>query len=162
MQLQLSGAPHQVRGVSMKRNGRGYWATDNPQHSEELYVSPIKCNLNVSIKGGVLLEAAKIFDPLSLYLLLTIRSRVLIRSRWKNDSGWEEPLQPAILSDWKELAEDLSGLSDRRFCRRAYCGRAVWRYVPFFATLPMRHMSLLRISCRMVGFPCLRRLRLCL
>ena len=90
--------------------------------SEKIHVAPVKCDPSASTKRGVLSESAKIFDPLSLCLPVTVRSRVLIRTMWQNDYGWDDPLPPEILSVWEDLAEDLSGLSDFHFNRQAVVG----------------------------------------
>ncbi|CAE1154854.1 unnamed protein product [Acanthosepion pharaonis] len=66
--------------------------------SEEMHVGHVKCDPNASTKWGVLSEAAKIFDPLYLCLPVTVRSRILIRSVWKNCLCWNDPLPTAVLN----------------------------------------------------------------
>ncbi|CAE1332534.1 unnamed protein product [Acanthosepion pharaonis] len=55
--------------------------------SEEMHVGRVKCDPDASTKRGMLSEAAKIFDPLSFCLPVTVRSQILIRSVWKNGLG---------------------------------------------------------------------------
>ena len=77
------------------------------------------CDPSASTKRRILSETSKLFDPLSLCLPVTVRSRVLLRTMWKKQFGWDDPLPSEILSSWRELAKDLSGLSDIHFDREA-------------------------------------------
>lgn len=86
--------------------------------TEELFVPHTECDANASSKRSILSETAKVFDPLSLYLPVTIRSRILIRAMWKDGMGWDDIASPAIQSVWKELAGELSRLGDLHFDRR--------------------------------------------
>ena len=48
----------------------------------------------------------------------TDRSHVLLRTMWRKQFGWDDPFPPEIFSSWRELAKDLSGLSDIHFNRQ--------------------------------------------
>ena len=87
--------------------------------SEKLHVAPVQWDPGASTKRRILSETSKLFDPLSLCLPVTVRSRVLLRTMWRKQFGWDDPLPPEILSSWRELAKDLSGLSDINFNRQA-------------------------------------------
>ena len=87
--------------------------------SEKLHVAPVQCDPGVSTKRRILSEASKLFDTLSLCLPVTVRGRVLLRTMWRKQFGWDDPLPPEILSSCRELAKDLSGLSDIHFNRQA-------------------------------------------
>ena len=87
--------------------------------SEKLHLAPVQCDPSASTKRRILSETSKLFDPLSLCLPVTVRSRVLLRTMWRKQFGWDDPLPPEIMSSWRELAKDLSGLSDIHFDRQA-------------------------------------------
>ena len=87
--------------------------------SEKLHVAPVQCDSGASTKRRILSEASKLFDPLSLCLPVTVQSRVLLRTMWRKQFGWDDPLPPEILSSWREFAKDLSGLSGIHFNRQA-------------------------------------------
>ena len=109
--------------------------------SEEMHISPINWDPSASTKREVLFGAAKIFDPLSLCFSVTVRSWVLLGTMWKNGSGWDDPLPPEVLGGWREVARDLSGLSNSLFNRQALVG---WQPgdMYLFLTLLRRHMGL--------------------
>lgn len=85
--------------------------------SEKLRTAPVKCDPSASTKRQILSESAKVFDPLSLCLPVTIRSRILVGELWKRGVQWDEEVSPEFQSSWRNLAEDLPKLSDMHFCR---------------------------------------------
>ena len=70
-------------------------------------------------KRTILSEASKIFDPLSLCLPVTIRSRLLMRELWKKKLEWDQPVPEALRNEWKNIAGDLSLLKNLEFPRRS-------------------------------------------
>ena len=96
----------------------GYWY--DPL-SEKLRIAPVRCDASASTKRRILSESARIFDPLSLCQPGTI-SRILVEELWKRGLNWDEEVPPEFQSSWKNLAEDLSKLSDMHFSRQARDG----------------------------------------
>jgi len=90
--------------------------------TEEMSVTPVKCDPCASTKRRILAEAAKVFDPLSLCLPVTLRGRVLVAKLWKEGLNWDEQIPDRFLPLWKALAQDLSGLSDVMFGRSVFQG----------------------------------------
>ena len=41
-------------------------------------------------KRGILCQTSKLFDPLSLYLPVTVRSKILMRELWSQNLSWDE------------------------------------------------------------------------
>lgn len=60
--------------------------------SETLHVAPVRCNLGAWTKRQILFEVAKVFDPLSLCLPVTVRSRFLFGMLWKKGLGLDVQL----------------------------------------------------------------------
>ena len=44
----------------------------------------------VTTKRDLLSQISKVFDPLSLFLPVTIRGRLLMRATWQSKIGWDE------------------------------------------------------------------------
>ena len=53
---------------------------------------------------------------------MTIRNRALVGELWKRGLNWDEEVPPEFQSSWKNLAEDLSKLTDMHFSRQARDG----------------------------------------
>ena len=87
--------------------------------SDTLHLSKTCLDVNANTKRKILSETSKLFDPLGLYLPVTIRSKTLIRKLWANKRQWDEKLSEEELAPWKSLCKDVSFLSDVSFPRCA-------------------------------------------
>ncbi|XP_074641191.1 uncharacterized protein LOC141898937 [Tubulanus polymorphus] len=68
-------------------------------------------------KRIILQKAASIHDPLGLLLPVTIRSRILLQSIWKQNYDWDDPLSHEICKMWYCIINDIHESLDTRFSR---------------------------------------------
>ena len=87
---------------------------------DSIKVPPHSCDMEVSIKRKILSsETSKVFDPLSLYLPVTVWSRQLMRESWRQKLLSRDDAVPQNMSPvWRMLAKDLSALDSVSFPRR--------------------------------------------
>ena len=52
---------------------------------------------------------SKLFDPLGLYLPVTVRSKIIMRELWSQNLSWDENVMEKHL--WSQLAHDLTSLN---------------------------------------------------
>lgn len=71
----------------------------------------------VNTKRDLLSNISKIFDPLSLYLSVTIRGRLLMRKTWEKKMQWDEEIDKEIEDSWLQLTSHLESLKDISFHR---------------------------------------------
>ena len=64
-----------------------------------------------STKRGVLSRLSTVFDPLGVLAPYMLPAKCLIQSLWRKNKGWDEPLDEADQSIWKDWLEDLMRLS---------------------------------------------------
>ena len=67
-------------------------------------------------------QSSKIFDPLSLCVPVTVRSKQLISKLWKRKRSrnhWDETVNVELCKEWSVLSGDLQSLSDIQFLRLA-------------------------------------------
>lgn len=96
---------------------RMYWET-NTTSIKTIKVSPCIQDVTASTKRKVMLEASKVFDPLSLYLPVTVRSRILRRELWRHKLDWDDVVPEDWTKVWRTLAKDLLELDSIPFPRR--------------------------------------------
>ena len=60
-------------------------------------------------KRGISCQTSKLFDPLGLYLPVTVRSKILMRELWSQNLSWDENVMEKHL--WSQLAHDLTSLN---------------------------------------------------
>ncbi|XP_024888844.1 uncharacterized protein LOC112465504, partial [Temnothorax curvispinosus] len=68
-------------------------------------------------KRRVLLETARLFDPLGWLAPVVIRAKILIQSAWLQRLEWDDPLPTADAQSWKSFLEELPLLSRLRINR---------------------------------------------
>ena len=72
-----------------------------------------------STKRGVLSRLSTVFDPLGVLAPYMLPAKCLVQSLWRKNKDWDEPLDEADQSIWKDWLEDLIRLSELelpRFC----------------------------------------------
>ena len=74
----------------------------------------------VTTKRQLLSEVAKVFDPLSLFLPVTIRGRLLVKKTWEQEIGWDEEINQELKGAWGKLRKDLDSLKTMRFPRSCF------------------------------------------
>ena len=83
--------------------------------SDTLRVAPVKCNPCALTKRQILGETARVNDPLSLCLPVSLRGCILLSKLWEKGFEWDAPVLPEYLSLWKKLSSDLSELETVSF-----------------------------------------------
>ena len=72
-------------------------------------------------KRSILAQTAKDFDPLSLYALITVKSKLILRLLWRLNLNWDSEIPQHMQSKWASMAEEVTGLYEFNFtCRSFY------------------------------------------
>ncbi|XP_065186225.1 uncharacterized protein LOC135817053 [Sycon ciliatum] len=74
---------------------------------------------NVQTKRHMLSVLSSFYDPLGIYSPIVFRAKVLLQEIWKLKCNWDDVLPAAILTEWHEIAHDLSTASQTRIPRLA-------------------------------------------
>ncbi|KAL7631639.1 UNVERIFIED_CONTAM: hypothetical protein RMT77_018057 [Armadillidium vulgare] len=74
----------------------------------------------VTTKRQLLSEVAKVFDPLSLFLPVTIRGRLLVKKTWEQEIDWDEEVDQDLRKAWGKLRQDLESLKTLKFPRSCF------------------------------------------
>ena len=72
---------------------------------------------SANIKRGILTQTARLFDPLSLCLPVTIRSKMLLRDLWSQKLGWDDIVSEEYQTLWSALSHDLAKFDSLKFPR---------------------------------------------
>ena len=75
---------------------------------------------SVNTKRQLLSQISKVFDPLSLFLPITIRGRLLMRKTWEQGMGWEDEIDSELKILWEKLHSDLNSLKTISFERSCF------------------------------------------
>lgn len=78
--------------------------------SDVMYLNFASFDSEAHTKRGILSQISKQFDPLGLFLPVTIGGRILMRDIWLSDVSWDDDLPQCILDKWKSLLLELSRL----------------------------------------------------
>lgn len=68
-------------------------------------------------KRSILSSTFKIFDPLGLLSLCTIKAKILLQTLWVNHLDWDEPVPRFIQSSWLTFSQQTKLLSDIKIPR---------------------------------------------
>lgn len=85
--------------------------------TDQMCVNKTSLSNNATTKRQILSEVSKVYDPLSLYAPITIKSKIFLQHLWEQGVNWDEKLPDNILSQWNSLKEDLEQLSVFKFPR---------------------------------------------
>ena len=77
-------------------------------------------SIEANTKRKILAETSKIFDPLSLFLPVAIRGRLLMRDLWQAKLNWDDLVPENIVSKWKVLHSELNELNQISVARKAF------------------------------------------
>lgn len=92
-----------------------YWY--NPR-TDTINITPYNCKPEAGTKRRTLSELSKIFEPLSLWLPITIQACTFINELWKLGLGWDEIVPNKLQSWWSTIAKELSEVSSISFQRQ--------------------------------------------
>lgn len=93
-------------------------------------IAPINCDPNDSTNRQILAEVARVFDPLLLYLPVSLRDRILSGELWKRDLGWDEQVPTEFSSTWKSLLSDFSVLATISLPQKTFSENGAGDLVP--------------------------------
>ncbi|XP_061391738.1 uncharacterized protein LOC133327189 [Musca vetustissima] len=68
-------------------------------------------------KRQVLSIIAKIFDPLGWLSPIVVTAKIFMQQLWVDDIGWDDPLKPLSLMNWKSFVSSSKGIEDIRIPR---------------------------------------------
>ncbi|XP_062556585.1 uncharacterized protein LOC134221410 [Armigeres subalbatus] len=66
----------------------------------------------VITKRCVLSDASRLFDPIGLVGPVIVQAKIFLQELWKQDCGWDDPLNPQLQDQWREYRRNLVGLVD--------------------------------------------------
>ena len=84
---------------------------------DTLQISGSPIDLSVNTKRGILAQTARVFDPLSLCLPVTIRGKMLLRDLWSQKLDWDDIVWKEFQNLWFALSCDLAKLDSLQFLR---------------------------------------------
>ena len=84
---------------------------------DTLQISGSPIDQSVNTKRGILGQTARVFDPLSLCLPVTIRGKMLLRDLWSQKLDWDDIESKEFQNLWSALSCDLAKLDSLQFPR---------------------------------------------
>ena len=77
----------------------------------------------VMTKRFMLSLISQFFDPLGLFLPVTVEGKILMRDTWARKLEWDQQLPSDLVTSWKKHLKNLNFLPKLRFKRRAFKGK---------------------------------------
>ncbi|XP_070549269.1 uncharacterized protein [Ptychodera flava] len=71
-------------------------------------------------KREVVKRVASLYDPLGYVSPVHIRAKMLIQEIWKSNLDWDESLPQEIVTNWREIRNDLDHVTDTVLARRYF------------------------------------------
>ena len=87
--------------------------------SDMFKLSDFKIDQNSKTKRQILAQISKVFDPLGLFLPVSLRGKLLMREIWKSEVGWDSEVSNENIKMWLKLKNDLDEIKDVQIPR---CG----------------------------------------
>jgi len=81
------------------------------------FVYDITAIKSVLSKRGVLSVIARIFDPLGFLSPVIFHAKCIMQRLWSAQTSWDEPLPPAIATEWQQFMDMLGWLTEIRIPR---------------------------------------------
>ena len=75
--------------------------------TDELSVQPAIMEESSMTKRTILKMIARVFDPLGIFLPVTIKARIFLQKLWKQKLGWDNELNEELMREWSEIRDDL-------------------------------------------------------
>ena len=79
-------------------------------HKDTINISCTKRSTAESTKRDILKATAEVFDPLGLFMPVTLQSKLLLRELWEEDKGWDDPITNLQQQRWGSISKDLEEL----------------------------------------------------
>lgn len=90
------------------------WIPSTDEIHFQIQYTPVE----VLTKRSILSSTFKIFDPLGLLSLCTIKPKIMLQDLWRLKLDWDEPVPQDIKKSWLKFTEHLSVLSSLKIPRR--------------------------------------------
>ncbi|XP_013148096.1 PREDICTED: uncharacterized protein LOC106110741, partial [Papilio polytes] len=90
------------------------WHPDTDLLQFQIQYSPT----NILTKRSILSSTFKIFDPLGLLALCTIKPKILLQTLWSMKLDWDEEVPSNIKRSWLKFTEQINSLSTIQIPRR--------------------------------------------
>lgn len=87
---------------------------------DTMKVANFKLEAKADTKRKVLAQTSKIFDPLGMFLPITVRGKLLMRDLWKSDVQWDEKLPDDVSIRWSKLYSEFDQLNTFSFDRKSF------------------------------------------
>ena len=85
--------------------------------TDMMQLSDFHLNENANTKRTILSQSNSIFDPLSIFTPITIRTKKLIRKLWIEGYDWDTPISEQLCQEWQKIAADLKHIKNFDFPR---------------------------------------------
>lgn len=79
----------------------------------------------ICTKRSILSSTFKIFDPLGLLSLCTIKAKILLQRLWVDKLGWDEPVSPSTRASWQKFHQQINTLSTLEVPRHVLIDNAI-------------------------------------
>lgn len=90
------------------------WSPDSDKIHFEVEILPIE----VITKRSILSTTFKIFDPLGLLSLCTIKPKIMLQRLWSLKIDWDEPVPQEIQASWLKFTQNVHHISSLEIQRR--------------------------------------------
>ncbi|XP_065085291.1 uncharacterized protein LOC135707407 [Ochlerotatus camptorhynchus] len=84
--------------------------TWEPSTDSFRFSSPMWNESTEITKRCVLSDASRLFDPLGLVGPVIIQAKIFLQDLWKQDCGWDDPLELQLQEYWREYRRNLASL----------------------------------------------------
>lgn len=81
----------------------------------------VECDISgaaAATKRAILSAIGRLFDPLGLVGPVVIRAKLIMQKLWLSGVGWDEPVEPALLTSWLNFREQLPDVNNIRVPRQ--------------------------------------------
>ena len=86
--------------------------------TDTLCLSQCQINHSPVTKRSILQAYSKQYDPLGWLSPITVRAKLLLQELWKQQVGWDEPLDAEFTSRWSQVAADIEEVAGIVMSRR--------------------------------------------
>ncbi|MCP3684787.1 MAG: hypothetical protein GY861_19130 [bacterium] len=77
-------------------------------------------NNNIITRCLVLHSVAKVFDPLGLFMPLTLKGKILFQNLWKNKYAWDTKVDQSFENEWNLFKANLKIIAETSIPRRLF------------------------------------------
>ena len=86
--------------------------------ADTLSVKPVKMlEMSFVTKRTVLKQVAKLFDPLEMFALVTLKKKLFLQKLWVEQLEWDEQLSKEDEEMWFDIKDDISKISNHKMNR---------------------------------------------